>query len=74
MQQVLVLPGKLFSVAAAFTGAKFLMKKVDYLFPFPFSFITYLKSSKQMGEYSTLINNRCLTTASVGLAVKGFKM
>lgn len=76
MQQVLVvLPGKLIRVAAAFTGAKLLLKKASgYLFPFLFSFITYLQSSKQMGEYSSLLNNRCLTTASVGPAVKSSEM
>lgn len=73
MQQVLVLPRKLFSVAAAITGAKFLLKRVDYLFPFSFSFITYLQSSTQMGEYSSLLNNRCLTTACLGPAVKVLK-
>lgn len=76
MQQVLaVLPGKLFRVAAAITGAKFLLKKAITCFLFySLSLLTYLQSSKQMGEYSSLLNNRCLTTPSVSPAVKGSEM
>lgn len=32
----LTLPGKPVGVAAPFTGTKFLMKKANYLLPFPF--------------------------------------
>uniref|UniRef100_A0A8C3U7T7 Uncharacterized protein n=1 Tax=Catharus ustulatus TaxID=91951 RepID=A0A8C3U7T7_CATUS len=64
---LIVLPGKLLSVAAAFR-TKVLAEKIRLPVSFSFSFITYLQSSKQMGEYSSLLSNRCLTTASVGPA------